>query len=110
MNPAPYLTLCLFGLGAVSGLAAIYLVDFCARRIIDTPPAKPRYGRRVCAWCKPQRDLGTAHGLPAGKVTHTCCPECAKLFCDGASSGAGARRTVKRSAEARTVALRIQPL
>lgn len=103
MNPYPYLTFGLFGLGAVAGIAAIYLVDFLAR--LFTP--KQRHGRRVCAWCVPQRDIGTAHGLPVGKVTHTCCPECAKTFCDGASSGVGARRAAKRSAEARAVAINL---
>lgn len=33
-------------------------------------------GRRVCAWCVPQRDLGPAHELCCGDVTHGICKEC----------------------------------
>lgn len=38
--------------------------------------AEAACGRRVCAWCKPQRDLGPAPKLPVGAVTHGMCPEC----------------------------------
>ena len=34
-------------------------------------------GRRVCAWCKPPRDLGPAPSIPAGKVSHGICASCA---------------------------------
>ncbi len=46
------------------------------RAVMPAPTSRPECGRRVCAWCQPQRDLGPAPGLAAGKVTHGVCPEC----------------------------------
>jgi hypothetical protein len=36
----------------------------------------PACGRRVCAWCTPQRDMGPAPELAPGKITHGICPDC----------------------------------
>lgn len=36
----------------------------------------PACGRRVCAWCTPQRDLGPAPELAVGKITHGICEQC----------------------------------
>lgn len=41
-----------------------------------SPGDLPACGRRVCAWCEPQRDLGPAPDVPAGRVTHGICPAC----------------------------------
>ncbi len=40
------------------------------------PEPVPACGRRVCAWCKPPREIGTAPELPAGAVTHGMCATC----------------------------------
>lgn len=51
-------------------LSAIIMAD------LEPKPEDRNCGRKVCAWCKPARDLGPAHGLARGQITHGICPTC----------------------------------
>lgn len=51
-------------------LSALVMAD------LEPLEADRNCGRVVCAWCKPNRDMGPAHGLKRGQITHGICPKC----------------------------------
>ncbi len=74
MNPAPFLTLGMMAAAAVLAVLGNRAYEFLARK--PWRRRVPKCGRVVCAWCKPQRDIGPAPLMPEGEITHGICQEC----------------------------------
>lgn len=70
----PLITIALMGLAA--GFAAV--ANLAGESAVRWWRARrtPKCGRLVCAWCKPQRDLGPSPLMRVGEITHGICPEC----------------------------------
>lgn len=72
----PFITIAVMVLAAVVATAGNLACEAALRQWYAR--RKPKCGRVVCAWCKPQRDIGPALLMPAGEITHGICPECMK--------------------------------